>query len=47
MQRNIDQVLGNMENIETLLGKSEDVSAQTQALFKSSKKMKKQCCGIM
>ncbi|KAH0484104.1 MAG: hypothetical protein KVP17_004914 [Porospora cf. gigantea B] len=47
MQRNIDQVLGNMENIETLLGKSEDVSAQTQALFKSSKKMKKQCCGII
>lgn len=47
MQRNLNQVLGNMQNMEQLMEKSDDLSANTQQMFKQSKKMKKGCCNVM
>lgn len=44
MQQNIEKVLGNQEQIEQLLEKSEDISAQSEMMFKAAKKTNKGCC---
>eukprot|EP01054_Gregarina_sp_Poly1_P002237 Gregarina_sp_Poly_1__2236@NODE_159_length_12283_cov_147_306729_g141_i0_p8_GENE_NODE_159_length_12283_cov_147_306729_g141_i0NODE_159_length_12283_cov_147_306729_g141_i0_p8_ORF_typecomplete_len205_score38_69Synaptobrevin/PF00957_21/4_1e11Longin/PF13774_6/1e09MCPsignal/PF00015_21/0_025GED/PF02212_18/4_7e03GED/PF02212_18/0_18MRPL52/PF18699_1/0_21_NODE_159_length_12283_cov_147_306729_g141_i011431757 len=47
MQKNLEQVLGNMQQMEELMAQSDDLSANTQQMFKSSKKIKKGCCQVM
>lgn len=47
MQQNLEQVLGNMERINALMEKSEDLSTSTQQMFQTSKKLKKGCCHVM
>lgn len=48
MQKNLEQVLGNMPQVEMLLDESEDLHANTKAMFQTSKKLKKNaCCSLM
>lgn len=47
MQKNLEQVLGNLQQMESLLEHSEDLSANTHQMFKTSNKLKKGCCQVM
>ena len=45
MHENLAKVFENQENLEELIGKSEDMNRIAKEQFKRSKKMKK-CCRI-
>lgn len=46
LQRDIEQVLGNHAQIMELLERSEDISAQSELMFKAAKKSNKGCCRL-
>jgi len=46
MEKNIESLLQNHEDIDVLLKKSEDVSESSKTLFEGSKKVRKSCCKL-
>ncbi|EZG63420.1 SNARE protein [Gregarina niphandrodes] len=46
VQRRLDDVLDNMQNLDKLVEQSDDLSTNTQVMFKTAKKMKKGCCKV-
>lgn len=46
LRKNIEQILGNREQVEKLLRESEDVSTQSEMMFKAAKKANKGCCRL-